>query len=83
LLELRPGVPADLPALVAIYNHYVENTPITFDVETFTLETRRAWFERWRELGADRCRVAPSSPRRGGSAAPRPAGRADSRASRP
>src|SRR6185503_3237859 len=34
----------DLPALTDIYNHYIVNTPITFDLHPFTVEARRDWF---------------------------------------
>ncbi len=30
---IRDAARADLPRLTEIYNHYVINTPITFDVE--------------------------------------------------
>lgn len=49
---------ADLPALLEIYNHYVVNTPITFDVEPRTLEQRRAWFETFAPSGRHQCFVA-------------------------
>lgn len=42
---LRPAVEADLPALTAVYNHYVTHTAITFDLEPFTPGARRSWFE--------------------------------------
>ena len=32
-LIIRPATRADLPRLTEIYNHYVINTPITFDLE--------------------------------------------------
>ena len=38
---IRPAAEADLPALTALYNHYIEHTPITFDTEPWTLEARR------------------------------------------
>jgi phosphinothricin acetyltransferase len=60
LVELRPGVIADLPGLVAIYNHYVEKTSITFDVGPFTVETRRPWFEQFAAHGRYRLIVAAS-----------------------
>ena len=41
---VRPAVDNDLPALTEIYNHYVVNTAITFDVSPFEPEQRRAWF---------------------------------------
>jgi phosphinothricin acetyltransferase len=45
--SIRPATLADLPALVDLYNHYVLNTPITFDLEPYTVETRRPWFEQF------------------------------------
>ena len=43
--DVRDAVAADLPALTAIYNHYIVHTPITFDVQTYEPEQRRAWFD--------------------------------------
>lgn len=43
MLNVRAGAEADLPALTEIYNHYVVNTAITFDVRPFTPEERRPW----------------------------------------
>lgn len=42
--RVRPAVRGDLPALVDIYNHYVRETPVTFDTEPFSVESRAAWF---------------------------------------
>ena len=42
---IRPATLADLPALTDIHNHYVRNTHITFDIEPFTVEQRKPWFE--------------------------------------
>lgn len=42
---IRPAAAADLPALTEIYNHYVVNTAITFDLRPFTPEERRPWFD--------------------------------------
>jgi phosphinothricin acetyltransferase len=50
-IEIRRGRPEDLPALTEIYNHYVRETPITFDVEPFSVEGRRPWFEQFTERG--------------------------------
>jgi L-amino acid N-acyltransferase YncA len=33
---VRPGVRSDLARLTEIYNYYVVNTPVTFDVEPYT-----------------------------------------------
>jgi phosphinothricin acetyltransferase len=48
---LRHGREADLPALTAIYNHYVRETAITFDLEPYTEEKRRAWLRDFAEQG--------------------------------
>ena len=44
-VNVRPAVGADLPRLTEIYNHYVINTPITFDLKPVTVEERVRWFE--------------------------------------
>ncbi|MFD7294833.1 GNAT family N-acetyltransferase [Streptomyces sp. NPDC059897] len=42
-VQVRPGVEDDLKALTDLYNHYVRETPITFDTAVFTPEERRPW----------------------------------------
>lgn len=42
---IRPGTPADLPALTAIYNAYVQSSPATFDDVPFT--DRSEWFSHY------------------------------------
>ena len=49
---------ADLPALLAIYNHYVETTAITFDLQPKTLEQRQAWLDSFAPSGRHQCFVA-------------------------
>lgn len=44
-VRVRPAVPSDLARLTEIYNHYVVNTPITFDITPVTAEQRVPWFE--------------------------------------
>jgi phosphinothricin acetyltransferase len=44
-VNVRPAMRADLPRLTEIYNHYVINTPITFDLKPVTVEDRVRWFE--------------------------------------
>jgi phosphinothricin acetyltransferase len=56
--EIRPGGAADLPQLVEIYNYYVRETPITFDVEPFSVEDRRPWLEQFARQGCHRLYVA-------------------------
>lgn len=55
---IRPAQPDDLPALTAIYNHYVRASVATFDLEAFTPEARRAWFDHYRPTGPHRLLVA-------------------------
>jgi phosphinothricin acetyltransferase len=57
-VQVRPGVEADLKALTDLYNHYVRETPITFDTEPFTPEERRPWLLSHPEDGPHRLRVA-------------------------
>jgi phosphinothricin acetyltransferase len=55
---VRPAALDDLPALTDIYNHYIVHTAITFDLETFTAATRRAWFDDHALAGPHRLLVA-------------------------
>ncbi len=48
----------DLEPLLDIYNHYVMNTHITFDVEPRTWEQHKAWFDQFSEKGRRQCFVA-------------------------
>jgi phosphinothricin acetyltransferase len=55
---IRPATEDDLPALTGIYNYYVVNTPITFDLRQFTVEERRDWFAEHSAGGRHRLIVA-------------------------
>lgn len=57
-VEVRAAREADLAALTSIYNHYVEHTHVTFDLEPFTVEQRRAWFAHYADTGPHRLLVA-------------------------
>ncbi|WP_405860623.1 GNAT family N-acetyltransferase [Streptomyces sp. NBC_01515] len=57
-VQVRPGVESDLDALTDIYNHYVRETPITFDTAPFTPEERRPWLLSHPEDGPYRLKVA-------------------------
>ncbi|WP_405894387.1 GNAT family N-acetyltransferase [Streptomyces sp. NBC_00104] len=57
-VQVRPGVETDLAALTDIYNHYVRETPITFDTAVFTPEERRPWLLSHLEDGRHRLMVA-------------------------
>ena len=58
MADIRSAVPADLPALTAIYNHYIVHTPITFDVTVYEPEQRRQWFDDHAPEGRHRLLIA-------------------------
>jgi len=58
MATIRTATTGDLAALVDIYNHYVLQTPVTFDTDAFTLDTRRAWFGQFAAEGPYRLLVA-------------------------
>lgn len=53
-IVVRPAQPADLAAMVEIYNHYVLASPATFEVEPLRAEDRRAWMDAHRADGPHR-----------------------------
>ncbi|MET7596589.1 MULTISPECIES: N-acetyltransferase family protein [unclassified Streptomyces] len=57
-VQVRTGVEADLGALTDLYNHYVRETPITFDTVPFTPGERRPWLLSHPEDGPHRLMVA-------------------------
>jgi phosphinothricin acetyltransferase len=57
-MHIRPAEPGDLPRLTEIYNHYVIHTPVTFDLEPYTVEGRQAWFAQFGSSGRYRLLVA-------------------------
>jgi phosphinothricin acetyltransferase len=59
--RIRTAEPGDLARVTAIYNHYVLNTPVTFDVEAYTVERRQAWFAQFDRTGRHRLLVAESN----------------------
>jgi phosphinothricin acetyltransferase len=44
-IQLRRATKADLPAINAIYNHYVEHSTCTYQTEPETAEARQRWFD--------------------------------------
>jgi phosphinothricin acetyltransferase len=62
----------DLPALLDIYNHYVRETPITFDIEPRTLVQRQIWLDGFASAGRYQCFVAVKSGRAVGWASSHP-----------
>ena len=57
-IHVRPSTRSDLPRLTEIYNYFVANTPVTFDLEPYTVERRAAWFEQFALTGRYRLLVA-------------------------
>ncbi len=60
-VNIRTAERRDLPRLTEIYNYYVINTPVTFDVEPYTVERREAWFAQFGATGRHRLLVAESA----------------------
>lgn len=57
-LIIRRAEMADAPALLDIYNHYVRETAITFDLEPRTLAQRQEWLAGFAPSGRYQCFVA-------------------------
>lgn len=57
-VEVRHACDADLAQLTAIYNHYIRETPITFDIEEKTEAERAEWLAQFAESGRHQCFVA-------------------------
>ncbi|WP_171166803.1 GNAT family N-acetyltransferase [Streptomyces sp. I05A-00742] len=61
-VQVRPGAEGDLTALTEIYNHYVRETAVTFDITPFTPEERRSWLGAYPLDGPHRLLVAQEVP---------------------
>ncbi|GAA3302418.1 GNAT family N-acetyltransferase [Streptomyces cinereospinus] len=57
-VQVRPGLESDLVALTDLYNHYVRETPLTFDTAAFTPLERRPWLLSHPQDGPHRLMVA-------------------------
>lgn len=57
-IAIRRAKAADLSALLDIYNYYVLNTPISFDIEPRTLAQRQEWLEQFDRGGRQQCFTA-------------------------
>lgn len=57
-LEIRMAQEKDLAALTDLYNHYINNTAITFDLEPYSVQQRREWFEHYNKNERHRLLVA-------------------------
>lgn len=50
-IEVRPAVLGDIPAINDLYNRFVSETAITFDVVPSTLQAREEWFRQFSTSG--------------------------------
>ena len=57
-MRIRTAQREDLTRINEIYNYYVVNTPVTFDVEPYTMERREVWFSQFAKTGRHRLLVA-------------------------
>jgi phosphinothricin acetyltransferase len=62
-LRLRRGAVEDLAALTELYNHYIAHTPISFDLEPFTIAQRQPWFSAFGSTGRHQIFVAEAAGR--------------------
>ena len=58
LVIIHPAVRGHLARLTEIYNYYVIHTPVTFDIEPYTVEQRENWFGQFAVSGRYRLLVA-------------------------
>ena len=56
--DIRHAAFTDVPAITEIYNHYVVETPITFDLVPKTLADREIWFADFAQAGRNQLLVA-------------------------
>ncbi|MDB4837313.1 GNAT family N-acetyltransferase [Marinomonas sp.] len=57
-LQIRSATLSDLPTLTEIYNHYIIHTSTTFDIDTYTTQARRVWFDQFSLAGRHQLLVA-------------------------
>jgi len=58
VLLVRPASESDLGQLNDLYNHYVRETHITFDIAPITMARRLEWFDHYDVVGRHRLLVA-------------------------
>ncbi|TXS76608.1 MULTISPECIES: GNAT family N-acetyltransferase [unclassified Streptomyces] len=73
-VQVRAGTEGDLDSLTEIYNHYVRETPCTFDTVVLTPEERRPWLLSHLQDGPHRLMVATDTAPGPGGAGPAGAG---------
>lgn len=60
---VRQATATDVPQMTALYNHYVEHTAFTFDVEPWSVERRSEWCAAFGATGPHRLLVAEEAGR--------------------
>jgi phosphinothricin acetyltransferase len=63
IANIRPARESDLERLTEIYNDYVMHTPITFDLEPFSVVERGEWFRHYSASGPHRLLIAETDGR--------------------
>lgn len=58
MIEIRPAREADVPRLMDIYNHYIRETPTTFDIDEKDAAERSRWLAQYSLTGPYRIFVA-------------------------
>jgi phosphinothricin acetyltransferase len=58
IANIRFARASELERLTEIYNYYVMNTPITFDLEPFSVAERGEWFRHYSASGPQRLLIA-------------------------
>jgi phosphinothricin acetyltransferase len=56
--NIRSGNQGDAEAINELYNHFVRETAVTFDLEPTTLEQRQTWLKQFDEKGAHQIFIA-------------------------
>jgi phosphinothricin acetyltransferase len=69
---VRAARSGDAPGVIRLYNHYVENTPVTFHVEPLRLDPPDPWIQAFADRGRHRLFVAEAEGRVLGFAGSRP-----------
>ena len=55
---IRRATESDLDSINDIYNHYIRETAITFDIDEWPIERRREWFAKFTDTGRHQLFVA-------------------------
>lgn len=56
-MDIRPCRDTDLEQINDLYNHYIRETPVTFDIEPIQMDARREWFSHYSDTGRHRILV--------------------------